>query len=182
MGLLQPEAGLLFWMTLAFAVVFILLAKFGFPVILRSIDSRKEFIDSSLDAAREAERKLVGLRAEGDAILEKAARERTELLREAAATREQLLREARRKADEEGERIVAAARAKAEAEREAILQDARHHVCFGVPESIDANYAIAHLQRRADLGILCLEVDALQFGKQGVRNFRRFYVILVHTD
>lgn len=130
MGLLQPEAGLLFWMTLAFAVVFILLAKFGFPVILRSIDSRKEFIDSSLDAAREAERKLAALRAEGDAILEKAARERTELLREAAATREQLLREARRKADEEGERIVAAARAKAEAEREAILQDARHQVAL----------------------------------------------------
>lgn len=72
----------------------------------------------------------VGLRAEGDAILEKAARERTELLREAAATREQLLREARRKADEEGERIVAAARAKAEAEREAILQDARHQVAL----------------------------------------------------
>ncbi len=119
MGLLQPEAGLLFWMTLAFAVVFILLAKFGFPVILRSIDSRKEFIDSSLDAAREAERKLASLRAEGDAILEKAA-----------ATREQLLREARRKADEEGERIVAAARAKAEAEREAILQDARHQVAL----------------------------------------------------
>ena len=112
MGLLQPEAGLLFWMTLAFAVVFILLAKFGFPVILRSIDSRKEFIDSSLDAAREAERKLASLRAEAD------------------ATREQLLREARRKADEEGERIVAAARAKAEAEREAILQDARHQVAL----------------------------------------------------
>lgn len=119
MGLLQPEAGLLFWMTLAFAVVFILLAKFGFPVILRSIDSRKEFIDSSLDAAREAERKLASLRAEGDAILEEAARERTELLREAAG-----------KADEEGERIVAAARAKAEAEREAILQDARHQVAL----------------------------------------------------
>ena len=30
MGLLQPEPGLLIWMTLAFAVVFILLAKFGF--------------------------------------------------------------------------------------------------------------------------------------------------------
>lgn len=119
MGLLQPEAGLLFWMTLAFAVVFILLAKFGFPVILRSIDSRKEFIDSSLDAAREAERKLASLRAEGDAILEKAARN-------ARAA----VREARRKADEEGERIVAAARAKAEAEREAILQDARHQVAL----------------------------------------------------
>lgn len=30
MGLLQPEAGVLFWMTLAFAVVFIVLARYGF--------------------------------------------------------------------------------------------------------------------------------------------------------
>ena len=38
--------------------------------------------------------------------------------------------EARRKADEEGARIVAAAREKAEGEREAILQDARHQVAL----------------------------------------------------
>lgn len=130
MGLLQPEAGVLFWMTLAFAVVFIVLARYGFPVILRAIEERKAYIDRSLEEARAAERKLRELDAEGQAVRAAAERERGRILREAAETRDALLAEARRKADEEGARIVAAAREKAEGEREAILQDARHQVAL----------------------------------------------------
>lgn len=130
MGLLQPEAGVLFWMTLAFAVVFIVLARYGFPVIVRAIEERKAYIDRSLEEARAAERKLRELDAEGQAGRAAAERERGRILREAAETRDALLAEARRKADEEGARIVAAAREKAEGEREAILQDARHQVAL----------------------------------------------------
>ena len=126
MGLLQPEAGVLFWMTLAFAVVFIVLARYGFPVIVRAIEERKAYIDRSLEEARAAERKLRELDAEGQAVRAAAERERGRILREAAETRDALLAEARRKADEEGARIVAAARETAVGEREAILQDARH--------------------------------------------------------
>ena len=130
MGVLQPEAGVLFWMTLAFAVVFIVLARYGFPVIVRAIEERKAYIDRSLEEARAAERKLRELDAEGQAVRAAAERERGRILREAAETRDALLAEARRKADEEGARIVAAAREKAEGEREAILQDARHQVAL----------------------------------------------------
>ena len=130
MGLLQPEAGVLFWMTLAFAVVFIVLARYGFPVIVRAIEERKAYIDRSLEEARAAERKLRELDAEGQAVRAAAERERGRILREAAETRDALRAEARRKADEEGARIVAAAREKAEGEREAILQDARHQVAL----------------------------------------------------
>lgn len=130
MGLLQPEAGVLFWMTLAFAVVFIVLARYGFPVIVRAIEERKAYIDRSLEEARAAERKLRELDAEGQAVRAAAERERGRILREAAETRDALLAEARRRADEEGARIVAAARDKAEGEREAILQDARHQVAL----------------------------------------------------
>lgn len=130
MGLLQPEAGVLFWMTLAFAVVFIVLARYGFPVIVRAIEERKAYIDRSLEEARTAERKLRELDAEGQAVRAAAERERGRILREAAETRDALLAEARRKADEESARIVAAAREKAEGEREAILQDARHQVAL----------------------------------------------------
>ena len=130
MGLLQPEAGVLFWMTLAFAVVFIVLARNGFPVIVRAIEERKAYIDRSLEEARAAERKLRELDAEGQAVRAAAERERGRILREAAETRDALLAEARRRADEEGARIVAAAREKAEGEREAILQDARHQVAL----------------------------------------------------
>lgn len=130
MGLLQPEAGVLFWMTLAFAVVFIVLARYGFPVIVRAIEERKAYIDRSLEEARAAERKLRELDAEGQAVRAAAECERGRILREAAETRDALLAEARRRADEEGARIVAAAREKAEGEREAILQDARHQVAL----------------------------------------------------
>lgn len=130
MGLLQPEAGVLFWMTLAFAVVFIVLARYGFPVIVRAIEERKAYIDRSLEEARAAERKLRELDAEGQAVRAAAERERGRILREAAETRDALLAEARRRADEEGARIVAAAREKAEGKREAILQDARHQVAL----------------------------------------------------
>lgn len=117
-------------MLLSFAVVFVLVAKYGFPVILRAVDARKEYIDSSLDAAKQAEQKLKGIRAEGEALLEAAETRQREILQEAAETRERIVQEAKRKADAEGQRIVAVARQQAAAEREAILEDARRQVAL----------------------------------------------------
>ena len=128
MGLLQPESGLLFWMLLSFVVVFVLLARYGFPVIVRAIESRKQYIDDSLAAAREAERKLDSIRADGQALREAAEQQQKEILLQANEMREQMIRDAKRKAEAEGQRILAAARERAEAEREAILQDARQQV------------------------------------------------------
>ena len=130
MGLLQPEPGLLIWMTLAFVIVFIILAKFGFPMILKAIDERKEYIASSLDAAGKAQRKVDELQTEMDGIRDDAEKQKAEILRTAAETREKILAEARKRAEEEGERIIATAKANAETEREAILRDARHQVAL----------------------------------------------------
>ena len=35
MSLLLPDSGLIFWMLLSFGIVFAVLAKYGFPVIIR---------------------------------------------------------------------------------------------------------------------------------------------------
>ena len=51
-SLLTPDPGLLFWMLLAFVIVFIILAKFGFPVITKMVEDRKNYIDESLKKAR----------------------------------------------------------------------------------------------------------------------------------
>ena len=135
---MQPEPGLLIWMTLAFAVVFILLAKFGL-VIQKSVDRRREYIDSSLAAAGEAQKKLDDLQQEMDTVRRDAEKQKTEILRSAVQTREQLIAEARRKAGEaearrkageEGEKIIAAAKASAQLESDAIIRDARHQVAL----------------------------------------------------
>ena len=66
MGLLTPEPGLIFWMIIIFGVVFFLLAKYGFPVIIKMVDDRKAYIDNSLKAAREANEKLANIQAESE--------------------------------------------------------------------------------------------------------------------
>ena len=128
MGLLQPELGLLFWTSLAFGVVLFLLCKFGFPVILRSVEERRKFIDSSIDAAHEAEVRLERVTFDSEAIVEKAEAERQMILRSAGEERERIVAEARTKAEEEARRIVTEAREQAAEEREHILRDGRQQV------------------------------------------------------
>lgn len=130
MGLLQPEPGLLIWMTIAFLIVFGLLARFGFPAIQKTLDERKKYIASSLEEAGEAQRRLEGLQAEMDVVRQDAQKQKAEILKSAADAREKILSEARLRAGEESERIIAAARASAQSESEAIIRDARHQVAL----------------------------------------------------
>ena len=51
MSLLLPDSGLLFWMFVAFGIVFVILAKYGFPIIIRMVEDRKVYIDQSLEVA-----------------------------------------------------------------------------------------------------------------------------------
>ncbi len=130
MGLLQPDSGLLFWMTLAFLAVFLLLAKYGFPIIIRSVEERKAYIDTSLQQAAEAEERVRNIEREEARLKAEAERERTEMLREAISRREELLAEARNEAEREGERIRKRTIEEAEREREMILKDARNQVAM----------------------------------------------------
>ena len=41
MSLLLPDSGLLFWMFLSFGIVFVVLAKYGFPIIVKMVEGRK---------------------------------------------------------------------------------------------------------------------------------------------
>ena len=85
MGLLTPDPGLLFWMIVTFGVVFFILAKYGFPVILKMVEDRKAYIDNSLKAAREANEQLANVKVEGEKILAQAREEQHRILSEAAA-------------------------------------------------------------------------------------------------
>ncbi len=128
MSILLPDAGLLFWMLVAFGIVFFILAKFGFPAITSMVEQRKRLIDESLENAKAANARLDSIKAEGEALLKEAQEEQTKLLREAVATREQLLKEAREKAEEEGKRMLAEARRVIEREKEEALRDIRNSV------------------------------------------------------
>ena len=95
MSLLLPDSGLLFWMLLSFGVVFVVLAKYGFPVITKMVEGRRTYIDQSLEVAKEANAQLQRLKAESEALVAAANKEQGRILREAMHERDKIIVEAR---------------------------------------------------------------------------------------
>lgn len=128
MSFLLPEAGLLFWMLVAFGVVFFILYKYGFPVITSMIDERKKYIDEALENAKNANEKLAGIEEQSRQILEKANAEQVNILREAVVARDNLIKEAQAKAEMESAKILSMAREQIKQEKEDALREIRAQV------------------------------------------------------
>lgn len=128
MNLLLPDSGLLFWMTIIFAIVFFLLAKYGFPVITGMVEKRTRRIDDAIGAAREAESRLKGLAAEQEQLISDARAEHDRILKEAAQERERMIASAQEQARAEAGKIMDETRERIRQEKEAALRDIRREV------------------------------------------------------
>ena len=115
-------------MFVAFLVVFLLLAKFGFPVITGMVEERKNFIDESLRKAHEARERLANIEKEGESILQEAREKQAQILREAAETRDAIVEQAQEKARTEGARLLDDAKIAIEQEKKAAIADIRSQV------------------------------------------------------
>jgi len=127
-SILTPDVGLLFWMMLAFLVVFGILAKYGFPAITNMVDERNKYIDESLRKAHEAQERLANIEREADAILQDAREKQAQLLKEATETRDAIVGKAQEKAREEGARLLSEAKAEIEAEKQNAIRGIRAQV------------------------------------------------------
>ena len=94
-------------MCLAFGVVLFLLCKFGFPIILRSIEERKEYIDSSLEEAGKARQETMHLKEQGRQVMEEAQAQRWKILEDTRAEQEQVAQQYAREAAAKQERLQA---------------------------------------------------------------------------
>ncbi len=128
MNLMLPDSGLIFWMTIIFAIVFFILAKFGFPIITGMVDRRTKRIDDAIAAARQAEESLAGLSKEQERLLEEAKAEQKRILQEAAAQRDSMIAKAQEEARQAAGRIMDEARTRIREEKEAALKDIRKEV------------------------------------------------------
>ncbi len=124
-SILTPDLGLLFWMLLAFLVVFFVVAKFGFPAIIGMVENRKQYIDESLKKAHEASERLANIQKEGETMLQEARQKQAQILKEAADTRDAIVAQAKEKAREEGNRLIAEAKSEIESQKQAAISEIR---------------------------------------------------------
>jgi F-type H+-transporting ATPase subunit b len=128
MDLLIPDIGLLFWMTLSFVIVLVLLKKFAWGPILSAVKEREDSIEGSLNAAKKAKEEISMLKADNERLLVEAREERDLILKAAREAKEQIIGEAKTKASEEAEKIIIQAKASILTEKNIAIADIKNQV------------------------------------------------------
>ena len=130
MNLMLPDSGLLFWMTIIFVIVFLVLAKFGFPVITDMVEKRTRRIEDALAAARKAEEAIAHLSEEQERIVAQTKAQQAKMLQEAAAERDKMIAAAQVQAAAEAQKLIEDARSRINEEKEAALKEARKELAI----------------------------------------------------
>ncbi len=127
-SILTPDLGMLFWMLIAFLVVFFVLSKVALPHIIGAVEERKKYIDESLKNAHEAVERLSNIQQESEELVQKAREQQALIIRDASATRDSIIAEAQTKAKAESERIISEAKLQIANEKLAAIRDIRAQV------------------------------------------------------
>lgn len=110
-------------MFLAFIILFFVLAKWGWPVIIKNMESRANTIDNGVEYARQAKEQLDNAREQAQKYVEEAQATQAEMLRDAAKMKSQIIEEAKKEASDEAKKVMDAAKVSIEQSRkEAELQ------------------------------------------------------------
>ena len=83
MELVTPAIGLIFWTTVVFTLLVLLLKKFAWKPILSAVDQRNQSIKESLAEAEKARAEMSELTANNEKILAQAKLDRDIILKEA---------------------------------------------------------------------------------------------------
>lgn len=147
-----PETNELIWGALSFLVVFLVLAKFGFPAIKKGLEDRTAKIQGDLDAAESAKAEVTAKAAEYDAKLAEARTEAARIIEEARQDADKYRADKRVEADAEITRLKETAAADVEASKAQAIADIRGEVAnlaIGAAEQVvgqnldrDANVAL----------------------------------------
>ena len=123
MGLFKPEIGLVFWMLVVFLIILAILAKYAWPVIIRSIEQRADFIDSGVKFTREAKQRLDEVETKVEEMLAEAHRKQLAALQETERMKREMIENAKKEAADEVRKMMEEAKASMEqAKREAEKQ------------------------------------------------------------
>jgi F-type H+-transporting ATPase subunit b len=128
MELVQPGIGLIFWMTLAFAILLWILAKFAWKPIMKGLKDRENSIEEALNEANKAREEMKELKFSNEQLLKEAKEERDSILRDARKVRESLIEEARAKANAEATRIIENAKENIQYEKMAAITEMKNEL------------------------------------------------------
>ncbi|MEM8895388.1 MAG: F0F1 ATP synthase subunit B [Bacteroidota bacterium] len=128
MELVTPGIGLIFWQTVVFLVVFVILAMFVWKPITEALRAREGFINDSLKAAELAKEEMNQLKADNEYLLQEARFEREKILKEANNVANQIKEDAKAETAKITEKMIEDAKKSIESEKQNALKDVKNLV------------------------------------------------------
>lgn len=123
MELVSPDLGTFFWMTIIFIILLLILGKFAWKPIMKSLHDREKSIDEALMQAEKAREEMASLEADNKKMMQETRQEREKLMKQAEKMKEDIINEAKENASEEANKIIVSAREKIRGERQAAIED-----------------------------------------------------------
>jgi F-type H+-transporting ATPase subunit b len=120
-----PEADELIFGSLAFLLVFVVLARYAFPRLNQGLRQREEKIRGDLEGAEEARKEAQASLQRYEQQLHEARAESGRIIEEARKTADSMRRDLLAKAEEESRAVVARAQEEIRAERDRVIQELR---------------------------------------------------------
>lgn len=128
MELFKLDFGLVFWMFVAFAILFLILYKKGWPAIIKQIDERANLIDKGVEYAQNAKEQLDNANAQAERVMAEARRQQSDILREADRMKSEIIEEARNEARAAAKKEMDQAKLSIEQSRKEAQQSIRDEV------------------------------------------------------
>ena len=128
MELVTPAIGLIFWTTVVFTLLVLLLKKFAWKPILSAVDERNKSIKDSLAQAEKARSDMSELTANNEKIIAQAKVDRDIILKEARDMKNEIISEAKDKANKEAEKLVSTAKEQILNEKMKAITELKNHV------------------------------------------------------
>ncbi|MEO5648060.1 MAG: F0F1 ATP synthase subunit B [Chitinophagaceae bacterium] len=128
MELLLPKLGLIFWTLIAFLIVFLILKKFAWKPILKSLNDREKNISEAILTAEKIRIEMASMKSENEALLMSAREERAMMLKEAKETKDRIINEAKEQAKLETNKIIADAQSAINQQKMAAITDLKNQV------------------------------------------------------
>ncbi|TCD48165.1 F0F1 ATP synthase subunit B [Chlorobium sp. N1] len=127
-SLLSPEPGLIFWTTITFVLVLIILKKIAWGPIISALEEREKGIQSAIDRAHGAKEEAEAILRQNRELLAKADAEADKAIREGREYAEKVRAEITEKAHGESQKMIAAAKDEIEQEKRRALAELRNEV------------------------------------------------------
>jgi F-type H+-transporting ATPase subunit b len=126
--LLTPAFGTVFWASIAFLAVLVILRVIAWKPILKALSDREESIGNALREADKAREEMANLNSDNERLLQEARAKRDEMLKESRDMASKLVSDAKANAREAAAKEVESAREAINTERKAAVAELKAEV------------------------------------------------------